>query len=394
MNRGPRRAPSAQERSARQSPGDNLRPQAVRLAPLPGVLRRLNGPQTMGRGRAFWSGFALLLALAIIYPLFVDGWTVGNTAYFFTWTFMAMGLCLIWGYGGALSFGQTAFFGLSGYSYGVLAINLGSAYGLTFAALAIALLASLLLAAVLGYFLFYGRISGVFLGIVTLSVTLVFETFMAQTAGPEWAIGAARLNGFNGMTGMPPLTLPWPGGDLALFPGIPLYYLLLATMVLCYLALRVLVNSRFGNVLVAIRENPQRAEMLGYDVRRYQLGTFVIGSGLAGLSGVFYTAWGQYITPSSMGLTAAALPIVWVAVGGRRDLTATLLGTLIVLSAFQSLTVYGSQYALVVMGLLLLLTVLLAPEGFIPAVVRAVTRLPWIDRAQSSRSQAERERRP
>lgn len=351
-----------------------MRPTRANPAPLPGLLRRLNGPQTMGRGRLFWSGFAVTVLLACFYPLLADDWTVGNTAYFFTWTFMAMGLCLIWGYGGVLSFGQTAFFGLAGYTYGVVTINIGSAYGFTFLALLLSVGAALLLAALLGYFLFYGRIAGVFLGIVTLSVTLVFETFMAQTAGPEWAIGAARLNGFNGMTGMPPLTIPWPGGDIALFSGTGLYYFLLAAMVLCYLGLRILVNSRFGNVLVAIRENPERAEMLGYDIRRYQLGAFLIGSALAGLSGVLYTAWGQYITPSSMGLMAAALPIVWVAVGGRRDLTATLVGTLAVLWLFQTLTVYGSQYALVVMGALLVFTVLVAPQGFIPLVARLLSR--------------------
>ena len=85
-------------------------------------------------------------------------------------------------------------------------------------------------------------------------------------------------------------------------------------------------------------------------MRKYQLAAFVIGSSLAGLSGVLYTTWGQYITPSSMGITAAALPIVWVAVGGRSDLTATLLGTILLIGGFQALTVYGSQYALVVMG--------------------------------------------
>lgn len=339
------------------------------------LLGRLNGPQTIGRGPVFWSGFVVTVLIAVAYPFFADGWTVGNTAYFFTWTFMAMGLCLIWGYTGALSFGQTAFFGLSGYAYGILTINVGAAYGFTFAALAIAVALSALLAVVLGYFLFYGRISGVFLGIVTLSVTLVFETFMAQTAGPEWRVGEARLNGFNGMTGMPPLTVPWPGGDVALFSGTPLYYLLLAAMVICYLGLRILLNSRFGNVLVAIRENPERAEMLGYDIRKYQLGVFVIGSSLAGLSGVFYTAWGQYITPSSMGLYSAALPIVWVAVGGRSDLTATLVGTLAVLWVFQTLTIYGSQYALVVMGALLLVTVLFAPRGLVLGIVEGAGKL-------------------
>ncbi len=85
-------------------------------------------------------------------------------------------------------------------------------------------------------------------------------------------------------------------------------------------------------MLVAIRENPQRATMLGYDVRKYQLAAFVIGSSFAGFSGVLYTTWGQYITPSSMGLTAAALPIVWVAVGRPAAmLTTTLLGTLLVI---------------------------------------------------------------
>jgi urea transport system permease protein len=338
--------------------------------------RLLEGPQTLGRGPAFWIAFLLVIGAAAAYPLTADGYTVGNIVYFFNWTFMALGLSLIWGYGGALSFGQTAFFGLAGYAYGVITINYGAAYGLTFGAVLLAIALAAGFAAVLGYFLFFGRISGVFLGIVTLSVTLVFERFMAQTAGPEWAIGAARLNGFNGMSGMPPLTLPWFGGEeIVLFPDVQLYYLVLGLLVLVYLALRILVNSRFGNVLVAIRENPERAEMLGYDVRKYQLGAFVIGSALAGLSGVLYTSWGQYITPSSMGLTAAALPVVWVAVGGRSDLTATLVGTLAVLSAFQALTIYGSQYALVVMGLLLVLTVLLAPEGLFIGLVRLVGRV-------------------
>lgn len=338
-------------------------------------LSRLEGPQTMGRGRGFWSGFAVLVLAAIAYPAFADGWTVGNAAYFFIWTFMAMGLCVIWGYAGALSFGQTAFFGLSGYGYGVLTINWGAAYGLTFLSLGLAVGAAALLALLLGYFMFYGRISGVFIGIVTLSMTLVFQAFMAQTAGPEWAIGAARLNGFNGMSGMPPLTVPWPGGDIALYADIPLYYVLLALMVGVYLGLRMLMNAPFGNVLVAIRENPERAEMLGYDVRRYQLLAFVLGGALAGLSGGLYAAWGQYITPSSMGLTAAALPVIWVAVGGRKDITATLVGCLIVLYVFQSLTIYGSQYALVVMGSLLVLTVLFAPEGLVLSLARRMSRV-------------------
>jgi ABC-type branched-subunit amino acid transport system permease subunit len=338
-------------------------------------LRRLEGPQTVGRGRAFWTVFAIVLVSACAYPLVADGYTVGNTAYFFVWVFIALSLCLIWGYGGSLSFGQTAFFGIAGYGYGILTINFGSAYGFTLIALLLAIAVAALFALLLGYFMFFGRIAGVFLGIVTLAVTLMFERFMAQTAGPEWHIGAARLNGFNGMSAMPPITIPWFGEDIVLFADIGLYYFVLGLLVLVYLGLRILMNSAFGNVIVAIRENPERAEMLGYDIRKYQLITFVIGAALAGLSGVLYTAWGQYITPSSMGMTAAALPLIWVAVGGRSDLTSTVIGTLVVLSAFQALTIYGSQYALVFMGVLLVLTVLIAPNGLVLGVMNLLSRL-------------------
>lgn len=339
------------------------------------LLARLEGPQTLGRGPAFWGAAFLAVAAAAAYPLMADAWTVGNAAYFLIWTFMAMGLGVVWGYAGALSFGQTAFFGIAGYAYGVLTLNFGAAYGLTFVALALSVAFGGLFALVIGYFMFYGRIQGVFIGIVTLSVTLVLETFMAQTAGPQWRIGEARLNGFNGMSGMPPLTLPWFDGDIMLYPGPSLYYLLLGLVVVCYLGLRIMLNSRFGNVLVAIRENPHRVSMLGYDVRLYQMLAFGIGGAFAALSGALYTAWGQYITPSSMGLTSAALPIVWVAVGGRRDITATLIGTLVVLAGFQLLTIYGSQYALVVMGTLLLLTVLAAPEGLVVGAMKLLGRV-------------------
>jgi branched-chain amino acid transport system permease protein len=337
-------------------------------------LSRLEGPQTMGRGKGFWAAFGLAVLAAAAYPLFADGWTVGNTAYFLVWTFMALGLSVIWGYAGALSFGQTAFFGLAGYAYGVLTINFGAAYGFTLVALVLSVGLAALLALVLGYFMFYGRVTGVFIGIVTLAVTLVFQAFMAQTAGPEWAIGKARLNGFNGMSGMPPLTIPWPGGDILLYADVALYYVLLGLLILVYLGLRMLLNAPFGNVLVAIRENPDRAEMLGYEVRRYQLLAFIMGGALAGLSGVLYTAWGQYITPSSMSITAAALPVIWVAFGGRKDITATLIGTLIVIAVYQSLTIHGSQYAIVVMGTLLVLTVLFAPEGIVLSVAKWLSR--------------------
>ncbi len=339
------------------------------------MLHLLNGPQTMGRGPGFWAGFCTVLAVAVALPALVDDYTIGNTAYFLLWMFMALGLCLMWGYGGMLSFGQTFFFGLSGYAYGVLAINLGGEDGTTVLALVAAVALAAAAAAVLGYFMIWGRVVGVFFGIVTLSLTLALAFFLGQTAGPQWRIGSARLNGFNGMQGMEPLNIPWFGGETLFFEERALYYLMVGLLTVIYLGLRALVNSRFGNVLVALREDPQRAELLGYDVRKYQLAAFVIGSALAGLSGVLYTSWGQFITPSSIGLPFAAMPIVWVAFSGRGDLTAALVGSFVLLVSFQAITIYSQQAALVLMGLLLLVTVLFAPQGFVFALAQAAGRL-------------------
>ena len=161
---------------------------------------------------------------------------------------------------------------------------------------------------------------------------------------------------------------------------------MVALLVIVYIALRMLVNSRFGKVIVAIREDPQRAELLGYDVRKYQLVTFVIGSVLAGLSGAIYTSWGQFIAPSSIGLPAAAMPIVWVAFSGRADLTAVLAGAFFILYVFQMITVQSQQAALVLMGAMMLGTVMIAPQGFFVGLTRWITRL--LDRRKAAAGKA------
>ena len=93
------------------------------------MLSLLNGPQTLGNSRGFWVFAVLVLVAAAVYPLFSDPYDVGNVAYFLLWVFMALGLCLMWGYGGLLSFAQTFFFGIGGYGYGILQINFGHIAG-------------------------------------------------------------------------------------------------------------------------------------------------------------------------------------------------------------------------------------------------------------------------
>src|SRR6201995_2620146 len=199
------------------------------------MFRLLDGSQTLGRGWTFWSCFLVVLAAALIYPVFADSYDVGNFSYFLIWIFMALGLCLMWGYGGMLSFGQTFFFGIAGYGYGVLAINMGGGSA-TIAALVLSVVVAMVAAGILGYFMIWGGMSCIFFGIVTLSATVVLAFFLGQTAGPEWHICPARLNGFNGMKVMDPLAI----GDYFI-EGAALYYVMVVLIVVVYIALRMLV---------------------------------------------------------------------------------------------------------------------------------------------------------
>jgi ABC-type branched-subunit amino acid transport system permease subunit len=315
-----------------------------------------------------------LIAGSLLLPVVLSESTTGNLAYCMVWVFGAIGLAAMWGYGGILSFGQTAFFGLAGYAYGIFTINFGDSFLSTWSGFTIALAICIIVALLLGYMIFYGGIKDVFIGIVTLSVTLVLETFMAQTAGPQWVVGQARLNGYNGMSAMPSLTIPTLGGENLPLEGIYFYYLVVILLFAVYFLSRKLLGSSFGLTLEAIRENPQRAQMLGIDIRRYQLFIFVFGSTLGGMSGVLYTVWGSYITPSSMGLTAAAMPVIWVATGGRKSIGGVIAATIGLVWLSQWLAIYGSQYALILMGCILLFVVLGAPEGLLPMIGRALNR--------------------
>ncbi|MCD8138857.1 MAG: hypothetical protein LUE17_03600 [Planctomycetaceae bacterium] len=348
-------------------------------------LRGFNGPQSLGSSGLFWTCFGVGVVAMVLLPAVASEYEVGNFTYFLTNIFLALGLSMMWGLGGILSFGQMAFFGLAGYSYGVIAANLAPVTDNTFIACLLAILVTMAGAALLGYFLFFGRVSGVYVSIITLVTTLIFETFMAQTAGPKWAIGKALLGGYNGMVGIPSLRFRW-GGEMIEFFDIPLYYLVVVLLLATYLALRWLANSRYGNALVATGSNPVRTEMLGYDIRLVQLQVFTLAGGLAGLSGVLYVSWGHYITPSTMGLTTAALPMVWVAFGGRKSLLATMLAAIGLQYFAQYLSMTGSQQALVILGALLMLVVMFVPEGVIPPVGRAIGR--WWRRSETKGGQS------
>jgi ABC-type branched-subunit amino acid transport system permease subunit len=317
---------------------------------------------------------ALLLFVGlIIFPLFVSGYKVLNTTNFLIMVFLSLSLALIWGYTGIFSFGQTIFFGVGGYLYGILYLNVGEP-SFTIVALLAGVLAAGLVAWILGYFMFYGGVNDVFVGLITLCVTLVLETFMSQTAGPEWKLGDVQLGGYNGINGIPTISLGF-GDALFTFSGNSLYYLVLFLLIVIYLSLRKLVVSKWGYALIAIRENRERSHMFGYNVPKIQTMVFSLSGMIASLGGILYASWGNYMTPTSMGLAAATLPVVLVAAGGRKNLTAAMIFTLFYSWFSQYLSSSGNQYALVILGVLLLLVVRFVPEGIIVALFKNLDRL-------------------
>jgi branched-chain amino acid transport system permease protein len=334
------------------------------------VSDRLEGPNTVGSGRRFWAGFAAVAALLFAYPIGFGGYAASNAALYFLYAILGLSLSLVWGYAGILSFGQVVFFGAAGYAFALVSLNLSGALTTTLA-LPLSVLVATAVAAVLGYFMFYGGVRDVYVAILTLAVTIVLNTFMAQTAGDEWTVGTVKLGGFNGIPAIPNLTVGVEGVALVL-SGAPFYWLVLASLVAVYLGLRALVNGPFGYVMVAVREDEDRTEMLGYDVRRVKLVVFAIGGALAGYSGVLYATWGNYINPGVFGLTFASIPVVWVTVGGRRSMLGAVVATVAIEWFRQQLSVTGSQYAIVVVGALLLAVVLFLPQGIVPWIGETV----------------------
>lgn len=318
----------------------------------------LNGPHDIGRTRPAWAAMFLLACALLAYPLVASAFQATNVAYYLLNIPMALGLSLLWGYGGVLSFGQVAFFGIAGYVYGLVAGNFPDAAWGTWAGVVAGLVAAALAAAVFGYFVFYGRVAAWIVPILTLVLALLLNTFLGLTAGASWTFGQVALGGYNGMTAIPSLQI---GG--LVFQDYAFYYLVLGTVLLCYVGLRAWVNSHRGQVLIAIREDAVRTELLGYDVRREQLGAFVLAAVLSGISGLLYVQWGNYITPSVMGLQQAALPVIWVAVGGRDSLLAVAVCSFLLNQLTYELSSAGNQYALVIIGTLLVLVMLFAPEG-------------------------------
>jgi len=318
-----------------------------------------------------FQGTLLLSAAALIFTLAAPGilpfFTILTLTQVIGLAILALSLALVWGYGGILCFGQAAFFGVGAYAYAIAGVNFGESTG----AILVGIATAAAFAAILGYFMFWGRISDVYLGVITLTVTLILYSLIRRTSGPEYKIGNALLGGFNGV-GAPPINVPGDPGAM-LFPEHTFYVAMVALIAL-YIFCGWLVITPFGRICVAIRENETRAELLAYDTRLYKLGIFTIGAAIAAVGGILFGVGISRVTPDVFSLSQSALTIIWVIVGGR----GTLIGPILATFGLYYLTAYlGTQQILntnLVLGIILIGFVLLAPQGVIPGLRQLWTR--------------------
>ena len=188
----------------------------------------LDGNEDLGRGVRFWIAFLVVLAILGAVPLYQSQFAAYNISFYLLNIPMALGLCLLWGYCGVLSFGQVAYFGIAGYAYGVIAGNLvGHPLGPIIGSLG-GIAAAAVVAAIFGFFVFFARVQMWIVPILTLVLTLLLETFLGQTAGYQWKIGNVQLGGYNGMTGIPSFQI----GSFVFMGYSFFYYALLVALAL------------------------------------------------------------------------------------------------------------------------------------------------------------------
>jgi branched-chain amino acid transport system permease protein len=270
----------------------------------------------------------------------------------------------IWGFAGIMSFGQAAFLGLGAYAYAVSVINLGDSTP----AVLIAVATPMLFAALLGYFMFYGRVSDAYVAVITLTVSVILYQLINATSGSQYRIGRVELGGFNGIPAIPPLNLiGYPDNQL---DQLDVWYVTIGSLILVYVLLRAVLASRFGRVVVAIRENETRAQLIGYDPRLYRLLAFVIGAGIAGLAGCLYVNWAGFISPGVFALTMSAQAIIFVLVGGLGTLLGPIVGAILIQ---WLINIIGDQSFLdpsLGIGIILVLFVVLIPQGVVAVALR------------------------
>jgi branched-chain amino acid transport system permease protein len=302
-----------------------------------------------------WIALALAIALPWVMQLAGQEFYIGVARRILIFALAAASLNLILGFGGMVSLGHAAFFGVGAYTVGIL-----MAEGVQSAWLAwpLAVLAAALFALLIGAVSLRTR------GVYFIMITLAFAQMVYYVA-----IGLKTYGGEDGLS-LPGKSVIGLGIDLT--HDITFYYLVLAIFAAAMFALNRLVDSRFGRVLVGIRENETRMEAIGFSTYQVRLIAFVMAGALAGLAGVLFANHNNFVSPVALHWTQSATLVIMVILGGIGYRYGGPIGAAALLLLEEVLSQY-TEYWHFVLGILLLVVVFAAPRGLTGLVSRRVS---------------------
>jgi len=306
--------------------------------------------------------------LVVVAALFVP--FVGSRFYTFVATdvailaLFAVSLNLLLGYTGLVSFGHAAYFGIGAYTTGILMKKLAVPFLVAFPAAGVV---AALFALVFGFFCV--RLTKIYFAMLTLAFAQIV-----------WAICFKWNDVTGGEQGMP--EIPYP--DLAWMEKLPLvntlrtsdhFYLVTVVLVAtCLWLLRRVVGSPFGRILTTIRENPERAEFIGVNVRRYELVAFVIAGAFAGLAGGLFGIFNRGVFPDFAYWPKSSEVLIMTILGGMGHFYGPAVGALVLLVLNQQITSY-TQYWPFILGSILIVLLFVFPGGIVGALDTARHRL-------------------
>jgi len=313
------------------------------------------------KGKSF--GFILIFILLLLglaaLPFFIDLFYQTFLTELFVWILFAISFDLIFGYTGLLSFGQALFFGLGSYTVTILIRKFGLNTELS---LLFSIVIPILFAWFVGYF------SVKLTGIHFVIITIIFA-IIGNVIGDTWT---SLTGGADGLTfSPPPFRLGFFQINLMDIKGN--YYFVLTIVAISFLFLRRMIQSPLGKVFISIRENEERARLIGYNAQRYKLIAFMIAGGLSGLAGGLYSLTLKYASAGYLHWSVSGHAVVYTIVGGMGTLIGPALGAGIVMSLEHYLINFLQATDLVV-GIALVFMVLVAPKGLVGLIQSRLKR--------------------
>ena len=328
-------------------------------------------------------GIAILAALIIIVlPLSLDLFRLNLVGKYLTYAFAAVSLVLLWGYGGILSLGQGVFFGLGGYCMAMflkleasdpISTKIQSTPGIpdfmdwnqltslpwfwepfnhfSFTLLAVVLIPSIF-AFIIGYSMFKRRVGGVYFAIITQIIALILTVLIVGQQG--------YTGGINGITDLKTLH----GWDIRDDSSKYILYFINAFLLFSVIFLcRFILTSKYGRLLLAMKDKEDRVRFSGYDVSNFKIFVFCLSAMISAIGGAMFTLQVGFMSPSFVGIVPSIEMVIFAAVGGRMSLIGVVYGTLLVNFGKTMFSETFPEIWLFLMGGLFIGVVMYFPNG-------------------------------